>query len=76
MDQVRLGRQVAPGIIVNGVGRAVRIIARVRKVIVDEQAAEFDADVFLRERLIREVSNDIVAVGNPIRAAARGSASW
>ena len=43
-----------------------------REVVMNEQAAEFDAEVFLRERLIRQVGNHIVAVSDAVGAGAGG----
>ena len=37
----------------------------------NEQPAEFDAEVFLGERLVGDVLNNIVAVLNAVRSAAR-----
>ena len=59
-DQLPFRRQVRIRVIVN----------TVIEIIVDKHAAEFNNDVFLGERLISQVTDYIVTVGNAVGAGA------
>src|SRR5436309_2076352 len=71
MHQFSLSRMIGVGVIVEGVFGLIALGRGVGKIIMDEEPAQFNANVLLSEGQVGQVADDIVSILDAVGSAGR-----